>query len=301
MSLQTPGLIQPSQVSTLFKQENDKGTGFFSGGRTSVQLGTLTDDEIVAILRSYRSNLTLIQRISSVLYNDLISQQTPDYDPAWQTNGRSVVLKFAQIAKGTLASQGGTKPISWPPQVGQIGVAWLDPYLLQYSRAHNSTYPAYTDYTPNTWNVQFNAALGSTLVQLLGSSTYAKGTPPATVPTLTSTNYYQSNATTNQRQISFLFQNGILELGTTPDIEQWIIQTNQTQAYSAYTSHPLIYQPVDSEKLIYQYNTPGVIPLYNDMGIYLAGLAQSSVGVHTMPLLGMSFYETNLLSVPSWI
>ena len=63
-----------------------------------------------------------------------------------------------------------------------------------------------------------------------------------------------------------------------------------------------MYQPIEERKLIYQYNTPGVIPVYNDMGIYLAGLPQSSAGVsHTLPLLGMAFYETNLLQAPQVI
>lgn len=289
------------QTGDFFAPEIAAGVGFFSGGRTSVQIAPLAPEEIDAILRCYRSNLFLIQKISDELYADLVNQQQPTFDANWMTNGHNVALKFASIAKATLASQGGTKPITWPPLVGQIGVQFLDPFLVQYSSAHNATYPAYTDYTKDTWNLPFNGTVGAALAQILGSATFTKGTPPATPSTITSTSYYQANNTTNQRELWFIFQNGILELGTTPDIQQWILQTSLTQAYNAYTTHPLIYKPIDDYRTIYQYNTPGVIPVYNDMGIYLAGLPQATTTSHTLPLLGMAFYETNLLPAPEYI
>ena len=257
----TSGLLATTstQIDNLFAAENNKGILFFSGGRTAVQTGALSPDEINAILRSYRSNLLRIQHVSQSLYNDLVAQQSPNLSQTWQTDGNSVLLKMAQIAKGTLASQGGTKTITWPPQVGQIGVAWIDPFLLQYSRAHNSTYPAYTSYTPNSWNITYPTP-GNGLVQMLGTATYTQGTPPATVSTLSSQNYYQANATLNQRQLWFIFQNGILEIGSTPDIQEWIIQTSLTQAYNTYTTDPQVYQPIEERKLIYQYNTPESSP-----------------------------------------
>ena len=300
----TTGLLATAstQIDNLFTAENSQGILFFSGGRTAVQTGALSQDEINAILRSYRSNLEIIKKISPNLYDQMVWQQSPNNDPNWQQSGHSVALKMAQIAKGTLASQGGTKTITWPPQVGQIGVAWLDPFLVQYSRAKNSTYPAYSGYAPNTWNYSYPSPIGSNLVQLLGSATFTAGTPPATPSTLSSQSYYQANATLNQRELWFIFQNGILELGSTPDIQQWILQTSLTSAYNTWTTDDLVYQPIEERKLIYQYNTPGVIPVYNDMGIYLAGLPQSSAGVsHTLPLLGMAFYETNLLQAPQVI
>ncbi len=290
------------QTSEYFAAENNNsGIGFFSGGRTQVQVAPLSQDEINSILTCYRSNLTLIQKISASLYNDLVNQQHPFPEANWASGGHAVALKFAQIAKATLASQGGTKPITWPPLVGQIGVQWLDPFLLQYSGTKSATYPCYTDYTKDTWNLPFNATVGAALAQILGSQTYTKGTPPATPSTLASPSYYQANNAINQRELFFIFQNGLLELGTTPDIQQWIIQTSLTQAYNTYNTHPLVYKPIDDYRTIYQYNTPGVIPVYNDMGIYWAGLPQTTTTTHVMPLLGMAFYETNLLPAPEYV
>lgn len=296
--------IQSTTVADLFRPELSNGVGFFSAGRTQVQIGQLSQLEIDAILTSYRLNLNLIRRVSQVLYDDLANQQSPNFDASWPINGHAAALKFAMIAKGTLASQGGTKTITWPPQVGQIGVSWLDPFLVQYSATHSSTYPDYTDYTKDTWNLPFNGTLGSALAQILGSATYTKGTPPATSSTITAQSYYQaSNSTANggQRELFFIFQNGVLEVGTTPDIQQWIIQSSLTQAYNAYTTHPLVSQPINDYRNIYQYNTPGIIPVYNDMGIYFAGLPESTVTTHTLPLLGMAFYETNLLPAPQFV
>ncbi len=300
MSLAPSGGIYSSgsftnvEVSHLFGPETDKGTNFFSGGRTSVNIGQLSAPEIQAILQSYRSGLKRIQKISGAVYNDLISQQAPDFDANWQQSGRAAALKFAMIAKGTLASTGGTKPITWPPSVGQIGVAWLDPFLLRYSSAANSTYPAYTGYSSDSWNIAFPGTLGSALVQILGTQTYTKNTPPATSSAISAQNYYQASGASNQHELFFLFQNGVLELGTTPDIQQWIIQTSLTQGYSVYTTDPLVSQPIDNYRLIYQYNTPGILPVYFDTGTMLAGLAETTTTTHTMPLLGMAFYETAL-------
>ena len=296
--------IQSTTVADLFSAELGQGVGFFSAGRTQVQIGQLSQLEIDAILTSYRLNLNLIKKVSQALYDDLANQQSPNFAADWPNNGHSAALKFAMIAKGTLASQGGTKTITWPPQVGQIGVSWLDPFLVQYSATHSPTYQAYTDYTKDTWNLPFNATLGSALAQILGSATYTKGTPPATPSTITAQSYYQaSNSTANggQRELFFIFQNGVLEMGTTPDIQQWIIQSSLTQAYNAYTTHPLVSQPINDYRNIYQYNTPGIIPVYNDMGLYFAGLPESTTTTHTLPLLGMAFYETNLLPAPQFV
>ena len=338
MSTQSGAAFYSAQVTDLFAAEVQNGINFFSGGRMSVNVGLLSTDEVNAILRCYRSSTPLIKRISPNIYHDISNQQVEnitgpitiangqtipsgvdsngnaiigstgtaangysDAVPGYLSSGHSIALKFAMIAKGTLASQGGTKPITWPPVVGQIGVSFLDPFLVQYSNAHSATYPAYTDYTKDTWNIPFNATLGNTLVQPLGGATFTKNTPPGTSSTIASQNYYQANNATNQRELFFIFQNGILELGTTPDIQEWILQTSLTQAYSTYVTHPLVYETIETFKTIYQYNTPGVIPVYNDMGIYLAGLAQSTTTTHTMPLLGMAFYETSLLQVPQFI
>jgi hypothetical protein len=324
MATQSGQAFYSAQVSDLFAAEVRNDINFFSGGRMSVNVGQLSTDEVNAILRCYKSNLPLIDRVSPAIGKDLRNQQSTqvtydgnnnaimgtvgtaaqnykDAQQGYLSSGHSIALKFAMIAKGTLASQGGTKPITWPPVVGQIGVSFLDPFLLQYSNAKTSTNPAYTDYTKDTWNVPFNATLGSTLVQLLGSATYTKNTPPASSSAISAQNYYQASNNVNQRELFFIFQNGILELGTTPDIEEWILQTSLTQAYSAYVTHPLVYQTVETYKTIYQYNTPGVIPVYNDMGTYLAGLAQSTTTTHTMPMLGMAFYETALMQVPQFV
>jgi hypothetical protein len=291
------------QVSELFGPETDNGTNFFSGGRTSVNIGQLGTPEITAIMQCYRNGLNRIKKICPAVYNDLISQQSPDltvnsvtgaYDNSWQNSGKAAALKFAMIAKGTLASTGGTKPITWPPSVGQIGVAWLDPFLVRYSNAATSTYPAYTSYGADSWNIAYPTTLGSNLVYPLGSATYTKNTPPGTSSTLASQSYYQASGALNQHELFFVFQNGILEVGSTPDIQQWILQTTLTQSYSVYTTDALVTQPVDNYRLLYQYNTPGILPVYFDMGTLWGGLAETTITSHTNPLLGMAFYETGL-------
>lgn len=296
------GSFTNTSVQELFAAETNNGTNFFSGGRTSVNIGPLSDAEITAIMQSYRSGINRIKKVSPAIYNDLVNQQSPDLVPgadghydfeSWYNGGRAAALKFGMIAKGTLASTGGTKPITWPPSVGQIGVAWLDPWLVRYSSAANSTYPAYTGYSSDSWNINYSA-VGTALVQILGTETYTKNTPPATSSTITAQNYYQTSGQSNQHELFFLFQNGILEIGTTPDIQQWIIQTSLTQAYSVYTTDVLVSQPIDNYRLIYQYNTPGIIPVYFDTGTLIAGLNETTATTHTMPLLGMAFYETAL-------
>jgi hypothetical protein len=50
-------------------------------------------------------------------------------------------------------------------------------------------------------------------------------------------------------------------------------------------------QPIEDRKLIYQYTTPGIIPISHQTGVNIS-VSPLYTGTAHIPLLGMCFYES---------
>jgi len=275
--------VQSVRISELASQLPGDLT-LFEGGRADVSIATLSANESAAVMRAFDDGVEILRKVSPNLYADIVKQ-------------RSAALTLAQLAKGTLSTTGAVKQITYPSQVGTIGVTWLTPQAIRYALAPSATYPAYTDYLADTWNLNLTAGQ---LVNLLGSATITQNTPPATPDTVTINNRYQACPASNQHEFFFVFQNGVVEIGSSPGIEQWHIETAQANKYGIYTTIPINEQTIEANKTIYQYNTLGIVPVYFDMGINWYGLARVSQ-TSTIKLLGMVFYEHGLFPTVQYI
>lgn len=257
-----------ARISTLFASEADQGIRVFSGGKDVVDIAELSQDERDAITLCFDENIKKLENISP----KLASLYRPQ---------REAMVKMAQIAKGTFPEQ---KIYSYPGQSGGLGVDFINPYLLGYGNVTNGTgangYTTYDGLLPGTteirsWNVLLNTA--GTMDYLLGyDATYD----------------YSGCATDQKHSFVAIFQDGITEVGTSPRIAQMHFKSSLMDRYVPISVPPLVGQTIEEGKSIYVYNTPGIIPIPHNYGIWIRFIPLYA-GISHMPLMGMVFYETD--------
>ena len=260
-----------ARITEMFSPEANAGIRVFSGGKDLVDIADMAAEERDAVLYCFDQNVKKIENISPKLAASLRPQ-------------REAMVKFAQIAKGTFPE---TKTYSYPGQVGGLAVDFLSPYTWKYQRFASlgtNSGMSYTDYVENgagipTWNLNLVAGAPAVGNYIAGDS--AAGTLP-----------YRGNALSNQHSYAVLFQDGILELGTTPKIEQLFFKSELLDKYTPIAMQPLLTQSIEEDRSIYQYTTPGMMPFTHQTGGSIIAQANSA-GVSTIPLLGMVFYETD--------
>jgi hypothetical protein len=252
-------------------------TFLFTGGRNNFSVSTLADSEVAAIQHCFDDGVNILRKSCPNIYQDIYAQ-------------KSASLVMGQVAKGTLSSTGGTKPVLYPSQPGSIGVNWLFPEAVRYIAINSSTNPAYADYAVDSWNISITSG---SLVNLLGSATLTGNTPPTSVSTVAINNYYKASSNNNQHEMFFVFQNGVIEVGSTPAIQQWNLQTQAANTYGIYVTESANVINAELDKSVYQYNTIGLVPVFYDLGISWTGMA-TATQTSTIQLLGMVFYEHQL-------
>jgi len=244
----------------LFREERDRGLNIFAGGREVVDHLSLGDAEQEAVHTVVDLMIRLVRRVAPPLADDLEFQ-------------RPAFIKWAGVAKGIFPEQ---KPVTFPSEPGSIGVAPIIPQAIKYNATPSATYPCYTDYTTNTWNISLTA----------GTTAYLLGSAAA---------FYKASPTTNAHSFMVIAQNGIIEVGTSPSIDQFKLTTEVASKYGIYAPHALVDQPIVENKSIYQYPTLGMIPVYHDLGVKLAAMPIKS-GTADIRLFGLVFYEHDFLS-----
>jgi len=156
------------------------------------------------------------------------------------------------------------------PTSGQFGVGLIIPQDIRYAATPSSTNPCYTDYPANSWTLSLTA--GST-IYFLGSSA----------------NFYKARTTTGYRCAMVIMKNGVVEVGTSPSINQFQVQTERT-SYPAFSVHPLVDQPIERGYTIYRYNLPFAVPVFHDFGVKLMGMPITTKSSE-IRLVGVIFYE----------
>ncbi len=191
---------------------------------------------------------------------------------------RQLVFNMAGVAKATFPVR---KNYIFPSVPGSLGVAWLFPQGLKWVASPGPTNPCYTSYTTNSWDISVTAG---TNAYLLGDGT----------------NFYKANPTTDQHTFLLIFNNGVLEIGSTPSIEQFRLISEGKQDYGIYTVEPLTDIPVEKNVAIYQYPTPlGAVFVAHDRGV-MWGFKPRVTGTKTIKLLGMIFAEHDFLASLKW-
>jgi hypothetical protein len=248
-------------VKELFAEELGKGIPVFMGDRESVVYTPLESDEAAAIRKVFNYGLNQLKRITPKVASDIEPQL-------------SLALKVAGIFKDMIPEK---KSYSFPSQTGSLGVAWLFPYAIKYYGTPSGTYPCYTSYATNSWDISLTA----------GTAAYLFGN---------GTNYYKASPTTAQHSALLVFNNGILEIGSTPKVEQFQLTAEGFTKYGIYTVAPIVEERIEENRLIYQYPTPlGATPIFYDKGIMWGFMPRVS-GTATIKLLGLVFYEHDFAS-----
>jgi len=257
-------------VKELFAEELGKGIPVFMGDRESVVYTPLEDDERAAVQKVFNYGLNQLRRISPKIASDIEPQL-------------SLALKVAGIFKDMIPEK---KSYAFPSQTGSLGVAWLFPQAIKYAASPSSTAPCYTSYNTNSWDIPLTA----------GTAAYLFGAVTGGV-----SYFYKSSPTTAQHSALLVFNNGILEIGSTPKVEQFQLTAEGFTKYGIYTVAPIVEERIEENRLIYQYPTPlGATPIFYDKGIMWGFMPRVS-GTATIKLLGLVFYEHDLFSTLKWV
>jgi hypothetical protein len=229
--------------------------------RQTVSFVELTDREKQAVSYVFESGLKHLRRVAPSVAADIERQ-------------KELALNMAGVAKATFPVR---KNYAFPSVPGSLGVAWLFPQGLKWVNTPNSSNPCYTSYKSNSWDIDVTA----------GTDAYILGD---------GTNFYRTNPNTDQHTFLLIFDGGVLEIGSTPSIEQFRIYTEGKRDYGAYTIDPLTDIPIEKNVAIYQYPTPlGAVFVGYDRGF-----KPRTSGTKTIKLLGLIFYEHDFLASMKW-
>jgi len=237
------------------------GVSLASLDRATFPIAQLDPKEEDAIKRVFYYGVSHLKKVAPSIAVDIEKQY-------------KLALAMAAVAKGTFPTR---KNFSFPsvPSTG-LGVAWLFPQAIKYT----ATTPS--DYTSNSWDISLTAG---TNAYLLGSSTA----------------YYKTCSDTDSKSVILVFENGLVEVGTTPAIQQFRIVTESKGDYGAYAVEPLVDISVEPNKAIYQYPTPaGAFWVDYNTGVKWY-IMPSKTGVSTIKLLGLVYYEHKFLADTKWV
>jgi len=257
----------------------------FMGGRTDSNYRELDPDEADAVRRAFRKAIDHMEIVAPKLAARFAPQE-------------EAFVKWGGVAKAIFPEE---RPISYPAVAGTIGVDILTPALYMYGSTSAQGATGQYDYcgydckigagsysvsqVGKTWDITLtcisNASANTTQYLAGGSSTF-----------------YRANGADQNHQFTVLAENGILEFNSQASISQMLIQTEAATQYSPMSMSPFTEFPVEKETQIYQYQTPGMIPLWHNFGTRIAVLptrpAGTGTSVSTIPLFGMTFYEQGL-------
>ncbi|MEM2698995.1 MAG: hypothetical protein QXF17_06740 [Ignisphaera sp.] len=176
---------------------------------------------------------------------------------------RPLVYATAMAFKASILT--ANKTYAMNPTAGSLGVSPLFPYALKPTNATPSGYQL------NSWNISLTA---NTAAFLLGSPTA----------------FYIGQTTPNATTWYYIFANGLVEIGSTPSIEQIKIISQEKQAISPYYVGPFVDVPVNKDYPAYIYPLPGFYIDNQSQGLKLSVLPRRT-GVADLRLIGLVFYE----------
>jgi hypothetical protein len=250
-------------VEELFAEELGKGIPVFMGDRKDVVYTALESREAAAIRKVFSYGVTQLRKISPKIASDIEPQI-------------SLALKIAGTFKEMIPEK---KSFAFPSETGSLGAAWLFPQAIKFATTGEGSY---TSYATNSWDITLTAG---TAAYLFGDATH----------------FYKASATTGAHTTLLVFNNGILEIGSTPKVEQFRIEADGLTKYGIYTVAPIVEERIEENRLIYQYPTPlGATPIFYDKGIRWAFMPRQS-GTATIKLLGLVFYEHDFASTLKWL
>ena len=233
---------------------------FLGGLGPSIETKSLTKDEedlLNKFLDEYQSHLSLVH---SKLAGTLKYH-------------RDLIFTFAEVFKAKVDKSFGGEI----PSPGSFGVKPLMPFDLHYTDTPSASEPAYTAYGKYSWTLSVTQG---TPVYLLGDAA----------------NYFKMSPTVGRRAIALIFQDGIVEVGATPKVFQFKVDSERN-VYPPWNTSPFADVRIDPEKPIYIHKTPYAIPLWYDFGVKMQVVPHES-GTVDLRLFGVVFYEYDYYSAP---
>lgn len=230
-------------------------------GRDRVGYASLAPSEIRAIHTVFEMGVYHLRKVAPKIAADIDRQ-------------RQLAFEFAAIAKAQMKAE--DKRYSFPPDTSAgLGVAWLFPQAIKYAATPSASAPCYTDYANNSWDIPIST---DRAYWILGDGT----------------NYYKCNPAEDSRSFMLIFQNGLVEVGSTPAAEQFQVKSESRPDLGMYTVEPLVEVHTEDFKPLYQYPTPGALFVDHIKGV-MWGFRPKRAGVATMKLLGLVYYEFNFV------
>jgi len=253
-------------VRDLFREELEEGIPIYFGDRREVPHTELSTEEENAVTTVFNYGVEQLRRVSPKIAADIEKQL-------------SLALKVAGIFKEIIPEK---KSLVFPSQAGSLGVAWIFPQAIRYVATASADNPAYSSYTLNSWNIEVTAG---TAAYLFGDGTH----------------FYKACSATNKHEMLLIFNNGLIEIGSTPRIDQFRLISEGVTKYGIYTVAPIVEERIEENRAIYQYPTPlGATAIFYDRGIMWGFMPRVS-GTITIKTLGLVFYEHDLFSNLTWV
>lgn len=253
-------------VSELFKRFADIGISVYTAGRSSLVYEPLSPEEQLAVRKVFRTGLTQLEDISPKIASKIRPQE-------------DLAVTIAGVFKAMLPEK---KTYTFPSRVGGLGAVWLFPQAVRWAATPSGADPCYTSYSTNSWNIPVTAGMAA---YFFGSSA----------------NFYRSNPNTGRHSVNLVFQDGVVEIGSTPRIDQYRIVAQGEEKYGIYTVVPVVEVPIEENKVLYLHRTPmGAVPITYDLGIRWSFMPNAS-GTSTIKLLGMVFYEHDFAPDLAWV
>jgi hypothetical protein len=239
-------------VKELFEEEANNGISYYNLGKDTYPLAPLSEEEIARIIYFVRNNAKLMQRADPYTAENFLKHE-------------SIIVKYAAIAKAIF---GKNQPINYPATPGSIGIAPIIPQVLQSTLNSGGVGWA----TDGTWDINLTA--GTAPNYLLGT-----------------TNFFTTSGTPNQQLLCLVLQDGVVEVGSTPAIDQLYLISVAKSQYTPWAVQPLVSESAMLGKSIYVYNTLGFFDLTSTLGVRFAARAKYNRSPANIRLIGVAYYE----------
>jgi len=98
-----------------------------------------------------------------------------------------------------------------------------------------------------------------------------------------------------------MFQNGLVEVGTTPSFRQIQVLTQVNESYGPMGVEPAVDLEVEKGKNLYVYPTPGALIVPYDVGVKLLAMPyRTNPNGEEVRLVGVLLYEYNFFANLLW-
>jgi len=253
-----------ANASNLFAPLLSKGVFVFSPSKATIPFVNLSSSEEAAIENYLGIQLDVLQDQSPVLYKIAKKQIEA-----------GLVEIAAGIFKGKLQGNG---TFSFPAQPGQLGITFLIPQIVNYDQTNAPTGYANKD----TWSLPTTAG---TPAYILGNAS----------------TFYMASSTPTQRAMLVIFQDGLIEVGTTPSFRQLQVITQVNESYGPMGVEPLVDVEVEKGKNLYVYPTPGAIIVPFDVGVKVLAMPyRTNASGEEVRLFGVALHEYKFFSSLLW-